>query len=239
MLPVLILALAGGALAGVAPTYPSPGTTWTPGQQYQITWTNDNTSPSTATGWTKFSIDFMTGDNDQQVTLENVAQGINGVTTSSYTWTAPQVDPPSAIYFFMFTSDTGAYHSWTTRFTITAADGSTVPPTNATQPNGQAIPWGIGKLSAATASSSTPAMVTASGVSAMPSASAVSASMPVASAASAASTVSTVSNGTAANASTPTTAPASASHSKAATQTSNTFALGGLVIALVGTFMLF
>jgi hypothetical protein len=38
----------------------------------------------------------------------------------------PSVDIPAAIYFFMFTSNSGKHFEWTTRFTITSSNGSTV-----------------------------------------------------------------------------------------------------------------
>ncbi|ORY98145.1 hypothetical protein BCR43DRAFT_490940 [Syncephalastrum racemosum] len=185
---IVALTAVAGVQASMAPSYPSPGTVWTAGKPYTITWSDDNTSPSLAEGWTNFKIDFMTGDNDQQVFLENVASNLDATKIKDYTWTAPQVDPYSAVYFFMFTNSNSS-SAWTTRFAIVAKDGDTpAAEPNQKQPNGDAIPWGTGKLangaspaasSAAPASSSSaPASMSAgassSGVAASGSSSAAS-----------------------------------------------------------------
>jgi hypothetical protein len=57
-----------------------------------------------------------------------------------------QVSPNSAIYFYEFTSSSSTEKFWTTRFTITDENGNSTPPTNATQSNGDKIPWGTGML---------------------------------------------------------------------------------------------
>lgn len=77
-----------------------------------------------------------------------------------------QVTPNSAIYFYQFTDPATTNITWTTRFTIADASGNSVDPENATQPGGQAIPWGIGAL--VDPSKATPAPVggTANGTSA-------------------------------------------------------------------------
>ena len=55
--------------------------------------------------------------------------------------------PNSAIYFYQFSSPSAPSNlTWTTRFTIAGADGSTTAPANQTQPDGQSIPWGLGAL---------------------------------------------------------------------------------------------
>lgn len=43
-------------------------------------------------------------------------------------------------------TSTGGAPSWSTRFTIAGADGSTTPPPNTEVVNGQNVGWGIGKL---------------------------------------------------------------------------------------------
>ncbi|KAJ8661545.1 hypothetical protein O0I10_002812 [Lichtheimia ornata] len=130
----------------MAPSYPDPGAIWTAGKQYQILWGDDGKSPSVNESWTNFKIDFMTGDNANQTFLTNVAKDLDGSKTTSYTWTAPHVDPYSAIYFFMFTNAAGET-AWTTRFGIVAKDGDTlVPEQEKTQSTGEKIPWGNGKL---------------------------------------------------------------------------------------------
>ncbi|CEP16387.1 hypothetical protein [Parasitella parasitica] len=134
--------------AAVSPTYPSPGTIQIEGQTYDITW------------------NFMTGSNDAQTKLESVATNVSA-SALKYTFVAPKVTPNAAIYFFMFTGSDGV-SSWTTRFGIAGADGKLTKETESTQPNGDAIPWGTGKLVSssdvanANASSITPPVVPAS-----------------------------------------------------------------------------
>ncbi|KAI9254856.1 hypothetical protein BY458DRAFT_480647 [Sporodiniella umbellata] len=127
--------------AGLAPTYPEPGTVWRAGQEYKIIWKDDKVG----TDWKKFKIDFMTGDNHNQKVLKSVAVDVEGDKVSTMAWVAPQVDPPSAIYFFMFTNEKGE-HSWTTRFGITGSDGKLVPAEHELQSDGAKIPWGVGKV---------------------------------------------------------------------------------------------
>ncbi|KAG1463180.1 hypothetical protein G6F56_005342 [Rhizopus delemar] len=103
---------------------------------------DDKTGPE----WSKFKIDFMTGDNHNQKFLKNVAANLDATSNvSSLHWVAPQVEPNAAIYFFMFTNEKGE-HAWTTRFGITGLDGKLSPPQHDTQPDGKKIPWGVGKL---------------------------------------------------------------------------------------------
>ncbi|KAI7880611.1 hypothetical protein K492DRAFT_216544 [Lichtheimia hyalospora FSU 10163] len=182
-----IAALASSVSAVIAPSYPSPGTVWTAGKEYTITW------------------NFMTGDNLNQTVLKNVASNLDATKIESYKWTAPQVDPYSAVYFFMFTNDKGE-SAWTTRFGIVAKDGdSLVPEAEKTQPDGSNIPWGNGQLagdgssstnsSAAASSSAAPASSDAASSSAAPaSSSAASASDSSASSSSAAAESSTSSS---------------------------------------------
>ncbi|CEH16367.1 hypothetical protein CBOM_06218 [Ceraceosorus bombacis] len=88
----------------------------------------------------------MTGTNQHMTKLEDIATNIDGTTQTSFSWTCPEVEPYSAIYFYQFTDSDGANPTWCTRFTIASADGSTVPPPNDKQPEGDSIPWGEGKL---------------------------------------------------------------------------------------------
>ncbi|CAO3654709.1 unnamed protein product [Mucor fragilis] len=148
--------------AAVSPTYPSPGTIQVEGQSYDITWTFDGKDPKIT-----YTIDFMTGSNDVQTKLETVATKVPA-SQLKYSFVAPQVSPNSAIYFFMFTGSDGV-SAWTTRFGIAGADGKLVAETEKTQPNGDAIPWGTGKLLSgssvsANASSSVPATASVSSV---------------------------------------------------------------------------
>ncbi|OAD08659.1 hypothetical protein MUCCIDRAFT_105626 [Mucor lusitanicus CBS 277.49] len=95
--------------------------------------------------WNKFKIDFMTGDNNSQKFLKNVARDLDARTVKSFNWTAPEVEPHAAVYFLMFTNEKGQ-NAWTTRFGIAGPDGKLVKPENAVQPDGAKIPWGVGKL---------------------------------------------------------------------------------------------
>jgi hypothetical protein len=144
----LLAAFVSVAIATLAPTEPDGNVVANPGQSLTISWIDDNSSPSVADGWSSFKIEFMTGDNFNQTSLETVATGLNGASQSSYTWTVPTVNPPSKIYFFRFTSDTsGVSPAWTTRFTITGPDGTTtVMPTMPIEPDGKKIPWGVGSI---------------------------------------------------------------------------------------------
>jgi len=94
----------------------------------------------------------MTGSNTAMVHVADVVTGLDGTTgDGTYSWTCPNVTPStsnlssvrlqdvrlnvwcidSAIYFYQFTNN-GADPTWTTRFTIAAADGSSTKPTEST-----------------------------------------------------------------------------------------------------------
>jgi len=152
LISTVFAAIATAVSANMAPSEPAPGTIWTIGQPGLIQWADDSTSPPLATDWKKFKIDFMTGDNANQILLTNVATGLDGTAATTYNWTCPDVDTHSAIYFFMFTSLTKPTDvAWTTRFAIVGADGVQSTPANAAQPDGstldgKAIPWGVGHL---------------------------------------------------------------------------------------------
>ncbi|KAI8577074.1 hypothetical protein K450DRAFT_253525 [Umbelopsis ramanniana AG] len=152
LISTVFAAIATAVSANMAPSEPAPGTIWTIGQSGLIQWADDSTSPALATDWKKFKIDFMTGDNTNQILLSNVATGLDGTAATTYNWTCPDVDVHSAIYFFMFTSLTKPTDmAWTTRFAIVGADGVQTAPANSAQPDGstldgKAIPWGVGHL---------------------------------------------------------------------------------------------
>ncbi|CAO3585989.1 unnamed protein product [Absidia cylindrospora] len=175
--------------AAMAPSYPSPGTVWKSA--------DDNTAPSIASGWKDFKIDFMTGDNSQQVFLSNVATNLDGTKISKFTWTAPEVKPNAAVYFFMFSN--GKDSAWTTRFGITGADGVLAEPEHATQPTGEKIPWGTGALASGSSNTTASGNSTQPAVSSSPSAaasgSAVSSSGAAAAASDASSSVPASSSG--------------------------------------------
>ncbi|KAI7898566.1 uncharacterized protein BX663DRAFT_524617 [Cokeromyces recurvatus] len=125
--------------AAIAPTYPQPGTIQTEGQTYDVTWDFDGKDPEVT-----YRIDFMTGSNDQQTVLMNVATGVPA-NLLKYPFKVPQVSPHSAIYFFMFTGTNGEM-AWTTRFGIIPPGGTLSPEPNRNEPNGDPIPWGNGTL---------------------------------------------------------------------------------------------
>ncbi|BGP21245.1 cell wall beta-glucan synthesis family protein [Rhodotorula toruloides] len=128
---------AAAASAQVVPTAPGPGEVFKVGSKCNIEWNLD-----TSGTWTSFEIQLMTGSNLAMVPVQTVASGLDGTTGSgTIDFTCPNVTPNSAIYFYQF-SQAGQPTSWTTRFTIAGADGSTTPPTQST--NG--IAWGTGSL---------------------------------------------------------------------------------------------
>ncbi|KAI5476425.1 hypothetical protein MNV49_007738 [Pseudohyphozyma bogoriensis] len=139
------------ALAGLVAADPSPLTPATAnvGATCLVQWTEDTTGL-----WTDTTIDLMTGSNLAMVKVVNVATGVNTVTSSSTSWTCPDVSPNAPIYFYQFTLANGSSPTWTTRFTIASATGATTAATNQTQPNGDAIPWGTGVLAGSSSSGS-------------------------------------------------------------------------------------
>ncbi|CDO68841.1 hypothetical protein BN946_scf184805.g50 [Trametes cinnabarina] len=132
---------------GVIPTAPGPGDVFREGGACTFSWTPD---PSGV--WKHTDVELMTGDNLNMVFLTTVVT-FDGTDPSLTTFSYPcpdcymQVEPNSAIYFYQFSSDAapGAL-MWTARFAIADAQGKVTPPPNATQPDGQKIPWGTGAL---------------------------------------------------------------------------------------------
>jgi len=123
------------------PTAPGPGAIFNEGSQCTINWSADSSGT-----WKTMNIQLMTGDNFNMVPLTTVAT-VDGTSTTSYSWTCPQVTPNSAIYFYQFTSPASSNTLWTTRFAIADANGNTTPPSQQTQPGtGAKIPWGTGAL---------------------------------------------------------------------------------------------
>ncbi|GAA6064111.1 hypothetical protein JCM10212_002488 [Sporobolomyces blumeae] len=138
--------------ADVVPTAPGPGDSFNEGSPCTIQWNLDTTGT-----WTDFTIQLMTGSNFQMTSLATVASGLDGTTgDGKYSWTCPEVDPNSAIYFYrkslpsclprpQFTQ-AGGNTSWTTRFTIASSTGATTEPTESAVINGQTIKYGTGRL---------------------------------------------------------------------------------------------
>ncbi|KAJ4474936.1 hypothetical protein J3R30DRAFT_3294756 [Lentinula aciculospora] len=143
--------------ADVVPDTPATGKA---GSTCSISWAGDSSS---STNWSNMAIELMTGDNFDMVFLTTVATGLDGTKSGSYSWTCPEVNPYSAIYFYQFVSplETGN-PVWTTRFAIASSSGETTTPPNSTQSDGEAIPWGTGALVDASSASSAPSF--ASGV---------------------------------------------------------------------------
>ncbi|KGB80342.1 hypothetical protein CNBG_6180 [Cryptococcus deuterogattii R265] len=145
--PLLALPL---AQATITPTSPDGSTTVKVGDTIEALWTADSTD-----GWTDVEIQLMTGDNLAMVPLATVATGIDGTSSTSFSFVAPDVSPYSKIYFLQFTNGGNMTDAtWTTRFTIAGADGSTTEPTNSTDFHGQTVEWGTGQLLSSVSSSS-------------------------------------------------------------------------------------
>ncbi|GAA5851914.1 hypothetical protein JCM8547_000098 [Rhodosporidiobolus lusitaniae] len=102
--------------------------------------------------WTSVNVDLVSGSNVGMVNVTRVATDLDATlgggaegATAVYNFTCPEVDPPAPIYFYQFSVD-GEDPLWTSRFTLAQANGSFGEASNAIQPDGQAIPWGIGHL---------------------------------------------------------------------------------------------
>lgn len=140
---LLIAALALPALlvwADPNPNVPGPGDVYKEGGDCLIEWDADTTGK-----WTNMLIELKTGDNYQMVALKAITT-IDGTKQTKFTYPCPDVSPNSAIYFYEFSSNSSTQKYWTTRFTIADKDGNTTPPSQKSQPNGDAIPWGTGSL---------------------------------------------------------------------------------------------
>ncbi|KAK0452714.1 uncharacterized protein EV420DRAFT_680039 [Desarmillaria tabescens] len=131
-----------GVYADVVPTVPGPGDSYDEGASCVITWTGDKSS----TAWKDMAIELMSGSNTAMVHITTVATGQDGTVDGTFNYTCPNVTPNSAIYFYQFTAPASPNTTWVTRFTIAAADGSSTSPANSLQPDGSAIPWGVGAL---------------------------------------------------------------------------------------------
>ncbi|KAI9062726.1 hypothetical protein FKP32DRAFT_1573489 [Trametes sanguinea] len=199
----------------VIPTAPGPNDVFREGGQCTFSWTPD---PSGT--WKQTDVELMTGDNFNMVFLTTVAS-FDGtdpkLTTMSYP--CPDVEPNSAIYFYQFSTPVAPTAlTWTTRFAIADAQGNTTPPPNATQANGQQIPWGTGKLADPSKAVPEPGYLLPGGASASASASttgstssAASGSSSASSSGSASSTTSDSNSSTSSDSATTTNAPSSTS----------------------------
>ncbi|KNZ74987.1 hypothetical protein J132_05386 [Termitomyces sp. J132] len=129
--------------ADVTPSDPGPGVVYKVGGTCHIAWVGDTQSE---TSWKNMAIQLMTGDNLNMIHLTTVATGLDGTVDGTFDHICPSVSPNAPIYFYQFTSPNAPVKEWTTRFTIASSTGATTAPTNNTQPNGAAIPWGTGAL---------------------------------------------------------------------------------------------
>lgn len=141
----------------LAPLQPAPNNQFTEGGPLSISW-----SPDTTGAWKVTNIELMTGNNFDMVHLTTLAT-VDGTDAknASITVPCPSVTPHSAIYFLQFS--TVGQVMWTGRFSIVGSDGTTVPPSNATQPDGSNIPWGTGMLVAPSFPGSPPPSTAPSG----------------------------------------------------------------------------
>ncbi|KAH7910467.1 hypothetical protein BJ138DRAFT_1008718 [Hygrophoropsis aurantiaca] len=166
----MLATLALTALASLAilvradpdPTNPGPGDVFIEGQTCSVGWDVDTTGV-----WKSMSIELKTGDNFNMVYLTTVGV-VDGTdpTKTTFSYPCPQVSPHSPIYFYQFSSPASTDNLWTGRFTITDNANDIIAPTQSTQPDGENIPWGTGKLVNASASSSIPPPIGGTSVSA-------------------------------------------------------------------------
>ncbi|PWY97567.1 hypothetical protein BCV70DRAFT_213538 [Testicularia cyperi] len=149
-----VAALPGQAGARRQETTSSAPSPLTPAQTNEGSALMIQWDPTTNSSWKSMEIKFMTGANQNMTELYTVATGVDGTTSGAgqLQWTAPDVNPNSKIYFFQFTRG-GADPTWTTRFAIADEDGNTTDPPYSTQPEGTAIPWGIGRITSSSSSS--------------------------------------------------------------------------------------
>ncbi|KAG7096898.1 hypothetical protein E1B28_004304 [Marasmius oreades] len=131
------------------PTAPGPGDSYAAGGHCVIKWD--------AGDWKNMTIMLMSGSNTDMHLVTIVASGLDGSdpSLSPFNWTCPEVSPNSVIYFYQFVHGSDIQDlRWTTRFLITSPSGAHTLPEHASQPNGDQIPWGIGKLSASSSNPS-------------------------------------------------------------------------------------
>jgi hypothetical protein len=102
--PFVALALAAQAMATVYTTSPVGSTTWTAGQQVQISWQDDGSAPSLEQfGDAKVSI--YVGNAQQQTLLQSISESVNVATTNSIQFTPDaSIGPNGAQYFIRFES---------------------------------------------------------------------------------------------------------------------------------------
>jgi len=130
--------------ADVTPLTPAPGDLFTTGSNCLITWSGDIISN---TIWKNMDVELMTGSNEDMRVITNVATGLDGTVTKTYSYPCPDVTPNAQIYFYQFTAPLAPNLTWTGRFTIAPPSGATTLPTNSTtEADGTIIHWGTGAL---------------------------------------------------------------------------------------------
>ncbi|CBQ68114.1 conserved hypothetical protein [Sporisorium reilianum SRZ2] len=202
--------------AATAPSPLTPSMT-NEGSPLLIQW--DTTTSQT---WKSMEIKLMTGSNQNMTELYTVATGVDGTSSGAgkLLWTAPNVSPNSAIYFFQFTHG-GQDPTWTTRFAIADTTGGVTSPPYAKQPEGPAIPWGQGRIvsgAVAAASSTNSSSSSASASGSMTSASATGSS--------ASASASSMASSSSASASQSSASASSSSSSPSSSQTSSSSSSG-------------
>jgi hypothetical protein len=126
----------------VTPNAPGPGDSFNEGTKCSLSWAGDTES---TTAWANMAIELMTGKNEAMVHVTTVATGQDGTKEGSFSYDCPEVTPNSPIYFYQFTSGGTPNVTWTTRFTIAAADGSSTPAT-LKETDGSGALYGTGAL---------------------------------------------------------------------------------------------
>lgn len=110
-----LLCMISIALAGLVPTAPGPGEVFNAGTPCEIKWDVDMTGSwkNVTVGLSSvrlqpplwiltLPLDLMSGSNSNMLFVANVAGALDGTdaTLSPYSWTCPEVNPYSAIYFY-------------------------------------------------------------------------------------------------------------------------------------------
>lgn len=146
----ILLSFITYARGAVVALGPGPNEVYKTGGSCVITY-----SPDTAGLWRNTTIDLWTGSDTDFIWLTTVVTGLDGTTGTSpatYKWKCPEVTLNAPVYFYSLSDlavdPTGS--SYTTRFTIAAADGTTTTAPNVTTADGVEIHWGIGQLVAST-----------------------------------------------------------------------------------------
>ncbi|KAJ7626275.1 hypothetical protein DFH06DRAFT_597948 [Mycena polygramma] len=166
----------------VTPNEPGPGEVFNQGTTCHIGWAGDDSGTD---DWKGMAIELMTGPNEAMIHVTTVAQNQDGSVAGTFDYTCPEVTPNSPIYFYQFSSGGTADLTWTGRFTIAGADGSSTPATETeTGSDGTPVLWGKGALTDPSTAVAAPNFNSTSGSSASGGASAsggssASASVPV------------------------------------------------------------